>query len=60
MGMIVGAVILVLDVVAILDILKSGKDLEKKALWAAVIVLLPVLGMAVYFLAGKKPGRLDA
>lgn len=56
MGLLVAAAILALDVVAIVDILKSGKDAEKKVLWAVVIVLLPFLGMLVYFLAGKKQG----
>jgi hypothetical protein len=54
MGLLIATAILVLDAVAIVDIIKSGKDAEKKMLWSALIVLLPFLGMLVYFLAGKK------
>ena len=52
--MLVAVAVMVLDIVAIVDILKSGKDTEKKALWTVAILLLPVLGMLVYFVAGKK------
>jgi len=54
MGLLIGMAILVLDVVAIVDIVKSGKDTEKKMLWTVVILLLPFLGMLVYFLTGKS------
>jgi Phospholipase_D-nuclease N-terminal len=45
----------VLDVIAIVSILKSGADSGTKLLWIVVVVLLPVLGMILYFLMG--PGR---
>ncbi len=45
----------VLDVIAIVSILKSGADSGTKLLWLVVVVLLPVLGMILYFLMG--PGR---
>ena len=54
MGALIGVAVLVLDVVAIVDVLGSGKDSEKKGLWVAVILLLPLAGMLLYFLAGKK------
>jgi len=46
--------ILILDVVAVVDVLKSSIPNEKKALWIALIVILPVVGMSLYFLLGKK------
>ena len=46
--------ILVIDIVVILDILKSFKDNEKKILWIVVVVLLPVLGPILYYFVGKK------
>jgi hypothetical protein len=51
----VGLVILVLDVIALVSLLKSGADSGTKILWALLIILLPVLGMILYFLMG--PGR---
>jgi heme/copper-type cytochrome/quinol oxidase subunit 2 len=43
-----------LDIIAIVDVLKSSMDSEKKALWIILVILLPVVGMALYFLLGKK------
>jgi len=47
--------ITVLDIIALVSLLKSGADTGTKILWVLVIVLLPVLGMILYFLLG--PGR---
>ncbi|HYV42410.1 MAG TPA: PLDc N-terminal domain-containing protein [Thermoanaerobaculia bacterium] len=46
---------LVLDVIALVSLLKSGADATTKILWLLLIVLLPVLGMILYFVMG--PGR---
>ncbi len=54
MGAILGLVVLVLDIVAIVDALKSSMDTGKKALWIILILILPVVGMVLYFLLGKK------
>jgi hypothetical protein len=45
----------VLDIIAIVSILKSGADTGTKLLWLLLVILLPVLGMILYFLMG--PGR---
>jgi hypothetical protein len=52
---IVGLLVLVLDIIALVSLLKSGADTATKILWLLLIVLLPVLGMILYFLLG--PGR---
>jgi hypothetical protein len=49
------ALILVLDVIALVSLLKSSADTGKKILWALLIILLPVVGMVLYFFMG--PGR---
>ena len=54
MGALLGLLILVLDVVAIIDVLKGSMDTAKKILWIILIVVLPIIGMAAYFLIGKK------
>ena len=51
----ISLVILVLDVIALVSLLQSGADTANKILWALLIILLPVLGMILYFLMG--PGR---
>jgi len=54
MNSLIGLVILVLDIVAILDCIKSIKDPGKKALWIILILILPVVGLILYYLVGKK------
>ena len=51
----VGLVVLVLDVIALVSLLKSGADGATKILWVLLIVFLPLIGMILYFLMG--PGR---
>ncbi len=46
--------ILILDVVAIVDVLKSSSATNKKALWIILILILPLIGMVLYFLLGRK------
>ena len=53
-----GLIILVLDIIAIVSILKSGADTGTKLLWVILVILLPVIGMILYFLMG--PGRKRA
>ena len=47
-------IILVIDIVVIVDIIKSSKDTEKKILWIIAVVFLPVLGPILYYVIGKK------
>jgi hypothetical protein len=50
-----GLLVLVLDIIALISLLKSGADTGTKILWILLIILLPVIGMVLYFLMG--PGR---
>ncbi len=54
MGTFLGVVVLVLDIIAIVDVLKSAMDTGKKVLWVLLILILPLIGMVLYFLLGKK------
>ena len=49
-----GLVIFVLDIVAIVDVLRSGKSTGYVVLWVILILFLPLLGMLLYFLIGKN------
>jgi hypothetical protein len=46
--------ILIIDVVTIIDILKSEKDNEKKILWIIAVVFLPLLGPVLYYMLRKR------
>jgi len=54
MTTLLGLVVLVLDIIAIIDVLKSSMATGKKVLWIILILVLPVVGMVLYFLIGKK------
>jgi hypothetical protein len=49
----IGLVVLVLDIIAIVDCLKSNADTVKKLLWILLILFLPLVGMLLYFLIGR-------
>lgn len=46
-------IVLVLDIVAIIDCIQRPMDTGKKVLWILLIVLLPLVGMILYFLLGR-------
>ena len=48
-------VVTVLDIIAFISILKSPADSGTKLLRIVLVILLPVIGMILYFLMG--PGR---
>ena len=50
----IGLVVLILDIVAILEVVKSGMSTGHKVLWILLILMLPVVGMVLYFLLGRK------
>ena len=52
---IISLIVVVLDIIALVKLLQSGADTGTKILWALLIILLPILGMVLYFLMG--PGR---
>lgn len=54
MGRFIGLLILIIDIVVVLDILKSTMDNERKMLWIITVVFLPVLGPILYYFIGKK------
>lgn len=54
MGTLLGLVVLVLDIIAIVDAVKGSLETGKKVLWIVLILILPIVGMILYFLVGKK------
>ncbi len=55
-SLILGILIAVLDIVALFDVLFSIRPAIEKLLWVIVILLLPVLGLLLYFLFGRSRG----
>ncbi len=51
---IVGILILVLDIIAILNILQSGLSTVMKLVWILIVLVLPIIGMILWFLIGAK------
>ena len=49
-----GLLLLVLDIYAILRVLRSSAESGMKLIWIIVILLLPLLGPILYFLFGAK------
>ena len=53
----VGLLVLIGDVWAIINILQSGASSEKKLLWIVVVILLPLLGLILWWFMGPRTGR---
>jgi hypothetical protein len=54
MTRIISLIILIIDIIVIVDILRSNKDTEKKILWIIAVVFLPVLGPILWYLTAKR------
>ena len=53
---IIGLLILIADIWAILNVIGSGATTGKKVLWIVIILIFPVVGLIVWYLAGPKKG----
>ncbi|EAR21959.1 PLDc N-terminal domain-containing protein [Nitrococcus mobilis] len=49
-----GFILLVLDVWAIISIVQSGASTGAKVFWVVLVLLLPLLGLVIWFLMGPK------
>jgi hypothetical protein len=52
-----GLLILIADIYAIVNVVQSSAGTGGKVLWIVVILILPVLGLLLWFLLGPKSGR---
>ncbi|MCH9697168.1 MAG: PLD nuclease N-terminal domain-containing protein [Gammaproteobacteria bacterium] len=53
-GGVIGLVILVLDIWGLLNVVQSHATLGMKVFWCVVILLLPIIGLVLWFLLGPK------
>ena len=54
LGGLISLIVLILDVWAILKIAQSGASTGSKTLWIVLVLILPVAGFIIWFLAGPK------
>ncbi|MCZ0961309.1 PLD nuclease N-terminal domain-containing protein [Paracoccus benzoatiresistens] len=54
MGYVFGIIIFVLDVWAIASVINTNTSLGTKILWIALIAILPVVGLIIWYFAGPK------
>ncbi len=52
-----GVLVLVGDIWAVMNIFQSSVSNEKKLIWIIAVVLLPVLGLVLWFFLGPRGGR---
>ncbi|QLQ31682.1 MAG: PLDc N-terminal domain-containing protein [Candidatus Thiothrix singaporensis] len=53
-GGLFGLLILVIDVWAIIKVIQSPAGTGSKVLWVVLILVLPVVGLLLWFLLGKR------
>jgi hypothetical protein len=57
-GGILGLVILIADIWAIVKTFESPISTGKKVLWIVLILLLPILGLIIWLIAGPRPRKI--
>ena len=53
-----GLLIFVLDIFAIISVINGASSIDRKVLWTLLIIILPLLGMVLYYFVGRN--RQDA
>jgi hypothetical protein len=52
-----GLLVLIADVWAIVNVVQSAADTGKKVLWVVLVLVLPVLGVILWFFLGPRTGK---
>ncbi len=53
-GGIGGLIVLVLDIWALVSIIGSSASTGAKVLWSLLVILLPIIGFIIWFIAGPR------
>ena len=53
-----GVLILAGDIWAIINIFQSSASIEKKLIWIVAVVLLPVVGLILWYFLGPRGGKV--
>ncbi len=51
---IIGLIVLIVNIIVTVQIVQGQDDVGKKALWIILVWILPIIGLVLYFLLGKK------
>jgi len=54
-AMLGGLALLLADIYAIIQTIKSGADGLAKTVWVVLIIMMPVLGLLIWLIAGPRP-----
>ncbi|RNF34608.1 hypothetical protein A7A09_009255 [Paracoccus methylarcula] len=54
MDYVFGIIIFVLDVWAIAQVINTDEPMNKKILWIAIIAILPILGLIIWYFMGPR------
>ncbi|HEX6929318.1 MAG TPA: PLDc N-terminal domain-containing protein [Gammaproteobacteria bacterium] len=54
MGGLIGLIVLIADIWAIINIIKSGATTGAKVIWVLVVIFLPVVGFIAWLIFGPK------
>ena len=58
-GGLIGLIILILDIIAIINVIGSSASIGAKVLWTLLTLFLPLIGLIIWFFAGpRKAGTL--
>lgn len=57
-GGILGLIILIADIWAIINVMGSSASTGSKIIWTILILVLPILGLIIWFFAGPRSGRV--
>jgi hypothetical protein len=52
-----GLLVLIADVWAIINIVQSAADTGKKVLWVVLVLVLPLLGVILWYFLGPRTGK---
>ena len=52
-----GLLVLAADIWAIINIAQSAASNEKKALWIVLVLLLPLIGLVLWYFLGPRDGK---
>jgi hypothetical protein len=54
LGAIFSLLVLIADIWAIINIVQSNESAGTKALWIVLVLVLPLLGLVIWYFAGPK------
>jgi len=57
-GGLIGLLVLIADIWAIINVIQARAELVQKLLWIVLIVVLPLLGVIIWYFAGPRASKI--